>query len=235
MFPAIHKEQIKAENENYSCRLLFVRGDEQLYSNLECFGAADLNGDGTEEICAIKASESSGISSIYYFILSGSETYYDFIFGPFLYLFFGKQDGQLILLGMGQAKEPLYGYGIRSGSYVGIFDYWLYCLDPGSEIWQTVYTTLTEKERDPKYEGVSQTMYFYPDGSWSCWINVDELLEGTYEETDGVLTCSADRKGKKITFTAQIEGPGVIRILSAQDETGWMPWLHPGDILSEVH
>ncbi|MBQ7727080.1 MAG: hypothetical protein IJT60_00690 [Clostridia bacterium] len=137
----------------------------------------------------------------------------DSFYTPIISLFFGKQDGQLIVLGMRQHEEALYGYGIRSGPFLGIFDYWLYGLDPGSEIRQTVYAILYKKERDPKYEGVSQTMYFYPDGSWNCWINVNELLEGTYEETDGVLTCSADRKGKKITFTAQIEGPGVIRIL----------------------
>ncbi|MBP5292852.1 MAG: hypothetical protein J6023_01835 [Clostridia bacterium] len=229
-----NKEQIKAEYENYSCRILFVRGDEQLYSNLECFAAADLDGEGTEEICALKASESSGVSAFVFLVLSGSETFDDSFYTPIISLFFGKQDGQLIVLGMRQHEEALYGYGIRSGSFVGIRDYWLYALDPGSKLLQTVHATLTEKERDPKYEGVSQTMYFYPDGSWSCWFSVDEMIAGTYEETDSVLACSADYGGK-ITFTALIEGPGVIRILSVLDETGTIPWLHPGDILSEVH
>ena len=223
---------IRDENEHYSCRILFVRGDNSLYSDMECFAAADLNGDGTEEICALRYGYTSGIFTFVFEVLSGSETSTNFYYSAHMTLSFGEKDGKLIVLGRKQDAETTSECWIRTGSLIGIPNFSLYDPDPNSILALNKYVILAEREQDPEYDGLSQTITFEPGGIWSWRVTGDYLMHGTYEEADGVLTCSADCGEEKIKVVARIEAPGVIRIVSVQDDLGALPWLHPGDVLS---
>ena len=223
---------IRDVNEHYSCRILFVRGEEGLYSDMECFAAADLNGDGTEEICALQYGFTSGLFTFRFAVLSGSEASANFYYSAHMTLSFGEKDGKLIVLGREQNAETTSEYWIRAGSFIGIPDFSLYAPDPNSKLTSTKYVTLTEREQDPEYDGLLQAITFEPSGIWAWRVTGDNLMHGTYEEADGVLTCSADCGEEKIKVVARIEGPCVIRIVSVQDDPGALPWLRPGDILS---
>ena len=223
---------IRDENEHYSCRILFVRGDKSLYSDMECFAAADLNGDGTEEICALRYGYTSGIFTFMFEVLSGSETSTNSYYSAHMTLSFGEKDGKLIVLGRGQDAETTSEYWIRAGSLIGIPYFSLYDPDPNSILAWNKYVILAEREQNPEYDGLSQTITFEPGGIWAWRVTGDYLMHGTYEEADGILTCSAACGEEKIKVVARIEAPGVIRIVSVQDDPGALPWLHPGDVLS---